>query len=218
MKKVLFCALTALALQACNLKQTHQQKLPILGNRNPVTKTVNGKTVTDTAYQTIPAFRYVNQYGDSITNKSLDGDIYVADFFFTSCPSICPTMHRNMLKVYNTFKDDGDFKIISYSIDPKHDSVAVLKKYADGLGITGKTWWLLQGKKDATYQLAQSYLARAGEDKNAAGGYVHDGYFVLIDKQKHIRGAYDGTVAEQVDHLIADIKLLKQEPEQTIAQ
>lgn len=219
MKKSALYLLASLSVfTACTQAPADKKVLPILGNRTPVTKTVNGKTVTDTAYVTIPAFKFVNQYGDSITNKSLDGDIYVADFFFTSCPSICPVMHRNMLKVYNEFKNTGDFKIISHSIDPKHDSVPVLKKYADALGVTGKTWWFLQGNKDETYQLAQSYLSRAGEDPSAAGGYIHDGYFILIDKQKHIRGAYDGTQPEQVDKLIADIKTLKQEPDQIIAQ
>ncbi len=79
--------------------------------------------------------------------KVFDGNIYVADFFFTTCPSICPIMHRNMLSVYKAFKSTGDFKIISYTIDPKHDSVPVLKKYADKLGVTGNTWWFLQGRK-----------------------------------------------------------------------
>jgi protein SCO1/2 len=220
MKRIFAFACAAIALQtACNLKQTNQQKLPILGNRTSVTKTVDGKTVTDTTYQTIPPFKFINQYGDSINNKSLDGKIYVADFFFTTCPSICPVMHRNMLKVYNAFKNDGDFKIISYSIDPRHDSVAVLKKYADGLGISGNTWWLLQGSKDETYQLAKSYLMGVAETKGENGGYTHDGYFILIDKQKHIRGSvYNGTNPDDVDKLIADIKTLKQEPEQTIAQ
>src|SRR5882757_1440306 len=116
---------------ACSPNSTDKKALPIYGNREPVTKMVNGKQVTDTIYQTIPPFKFVNQYGDSISNKSLNGNIYVVDFFFTTCPSICPVMHRNMLTVYNKFKDAPNFKIISHSIDPKYDSVAVMKKYAD---------------------------------------------------------------------------------------
>jgi protein SCO1/2 len=218
MKKQLgILAVIGLSLSACHLGQ--HKALPILGNRNTVTKTVNGKTVTDTVYQTIPAFRFVNQYGDSITNKNLDGKIYVADFFFTSCPSICPVMHRNMLSVYKEFKGESNFRIVSYSIDPKYDSVAVLKKYADKLGISGNTWLFLQGKKDQTYQLADSYLvSRPKEDSTVAGGLVHDGYFILIDKQKRIRGAYDGTQPDQVSKLIADIKELETEPDQTLVQ
>ncbi|GAB3925538.1 hypothetical protein GCM10028827_15010 [Mucilaginibacter myungsuensis] len=193
-------------------------RLPILGHRDAETKTVDGKEVTDTVYQTIPPFKFVNQYGDSITDNNLKGKIYVADFFFTSCPSICPTMHRNMLNVYNAYKADDNFKILSYSIDPKYDSVPVLKKYADKLGISGQSWWLLQSGKDETYKLATSYLTSVAEDASVPGGHVHDGWFILIDKQKHIRGTYDGTVTTEVTKLIADIKTLQAEPEQRVAQ
>jgi len=188
--------------------------LPIYGNRQPVTKTVNGQTVTDTVYQTIPVFKFINQYGDSISNKSLDGKIYVADFFFTTCPSICPIMHRNMLDVYNTFKNIPDFKIISHTIDPKHDSVPVLKQYADKLGVTGNTWWFLQGKKEDTYKLSESYLVRKPQE-DAKQVFIHDGSFLLIDKQKRVRGAYDGTDPKQVSQLIADIKILQAESDGT---
>jgi protein SCO1/2 len=191
--------------------------LPILGRKQAVTKTVDGKTTTDTVYQTIPAFKYINQYGDSITDKRLDGNIYVADFFFTTCPSICPVMHRNMLNIYNAFKDSTGFKIISYSIDPQHDSVPVLKKYADKLGIAGNTWWLLQGTKNETYQLAKNYLVSV-QEKNPAGEYIHDGYFILIDKEKRIRGTYEGTDPKEVNRLIDDIKTLKAEPGETKVQ
>jgi protein SCO1/2 len=216
MKKLLGAVAIILLWNACKFNETNKT-LPIYGNRSPVTKTVDGKTVTDTIYQTIPKFSTVNQYGDSISNKKLDGNIYVADFFFTTCPSICPVMHRNMLNVYNEFKNAGDFKIISYTIDPKHDSVNVLKKYADNLGITGNTWWFLQGKKEDIYKLSESYLVRRPEE-DAKQLFIHDGYFILIDKQKRIRGTYDGTVPEQVTQLIADIKTLRTEPDQTIAQ
>jgi len=209
MKYLIWALGGILILSACS--NSSKRTLPILGHREPVTKTVNGKTVTDTVYQTIPKFKFVNQYGDSISNKTLDGDIYVADFFFTSCPNICPIMHRNMLDVYHTFKGVGDFKIISYTIDPKHDSVAVLKKYADKLGVTGKSWWFLQGKKEDTYQLAQSYMVSAQEG-------VHDGFFILIDKQKRIRGSYQGTDPAEVKKLIEDIKILRSEPDQSIVQ
>jgi protein SCO1/2 len=218
MRLLIVSIFSLLAWGACTPNNKSNSILPIYGNREPVTKTVNGKTVTDTLYQTIPDFEFVNQYGKQINRKSLDGSIYVADFFFTSCPSICPIMHRNMLNVYNEFKNNGNVKIISHSIDPGHDSVAVLKKYADNLGISGDNWWLLQGDKEATYKLAESYLTAVKEDKSAPGGFVHAGYFILIDKQKRIRGTYDGTNADEVTKLIADIKTLQAEPENTIAQ
>lgn len=217
-KIFLVAAAVILAWTGCTSSTKQSATLPIYGNREPITKTVNGKTVTDTVYQTIPAFQFVNQYGKTITNKTLDGNIYVADFFFTSCPSICPVMHRNMLNVYNAFKDGNNVKILSYSIDPKHDSVNVLKKYAENLGISGNTWWLLQGNKEETYKLANSYLVAVKENSNTPGGYIHSGYFVLIDKQKRIRGTYDGTNADDVNKLIGDIKTLQAEPSESIAQ
>jgi len=219
MKKLTGAILIILLYTACKFTTADQPKLPIFGNRDAVTKMVNGKEVTDTVYQTIPDFKFVNQYGDSITNKSLNGYVYVADFFFTTCPSICPIMHRNMLNVYKEYKSVSDFKIISHSIDPKHDSVAVLKKYADKLGIKGNSWWLLQGKKEETYQLGEkSYLVSVKEDSGTPGGYVHQGWFVLVDKQKRVRGYYDGTDEKQVTKLIGDIKILLAETNTTIAQ
>ncbi|WP_374948181.1 SCO family protein [Mucilaginibacter sp.] len=216
-KIILFISLAAFT--ACKFNASETAKLPIYGNRDTVSKMVNGKLVVDSVYTTIPDFKFVNQYGDSVTGKSLDGYVYVADFFFTTCPSICPIMHRNMLKVYNDFKSVSDFKIISHTIDPKHDSVAVLKKYADKMGISGGSWWLLQGKKEDTYQLGEkSYLVAVKEDSGTPGGYVHQGWFVLIDKQKRIRGYYDGTDEKQVDKLRADIKTLLAETNTTIAQ
>ncbi|MDB5007597.1 MAG: hypothetical protein JWP45_1990 [Mucilaginibacter sp.] len=212
MKKLLTAIAIILVWSACKFN-SNDKKLPIYGNRQAVTKVVKGQNVTDTVYQTIPSFKFINQYGDSISDKQLAGKIYVADFFFTSCPSICPIMQRNMLNVYNTYKNTGDVNILSFTIDPKYDSVKVLKKYADKLGVTGKMWWFLQGKKDATYTLAEkSYLVAVSKDTTVPGGYVHQGYFVLIDKQKRIRGSYDGTSPEQVTQLIDDIKTLKTEP------
>lgn len=217
MRKLAAALLIALIYSAC--KNTEQATLPIMGERSTVTKTVNGKEVVDTVYKTIPPFKFVNQYGDTITENSLKGDIYVADFFFTTCPSICPIMHRNMLKVYDEFKKESDFKIISHTIDPKHDSVKVLKAYADKLGISGQSWWLLQGKKEDTYQLGEKqYLVAVKQDNGTPGGFVHQGWFVLVDKQRRIRGYYDGTQDKEVAKMIADIKTLRAEANPQIAQ
>jgi protein SCO1/2 len=212
MRKLIVAAVVILMWTACKFNDD-VKRLPITGNRDVSTKIVNGQTVTDTIYHTIPEFKTVNQYGDSIKSINLDDNIYVADFFFTTCPSICPTMHRNMLRVYEEFKDVPDLKIISYTIDPKHDSVAVLKSYADKMGLEGNRWWLLQGKKEEIYKLASSYLVTTPAE-DAKEKFIHDGYFILVDKQKRIRGQYDGTQPDSVAKLIADIKLLKAEPEQ----
>jgi len=212
MRKLISAAAIILLWGACKFND-EITRLPIAGNRDVATKVVNGQTVTDTVYQTIPDFKTVNQYGDSIKSVNLDDNIYVADFFFTTCPSICPVMHRNMLKVYEEFKDMPDLKIVSYTIDPKHDSVAVLKKYADKLGIEGNRWWFLQGKKEDIYKLSSNYLVTFPVE-DAKEKFIHDGFFILIDKQKRIRGQYDGTQPDSVQKLINDIKILKAEPEQ----
>lgn len=216
MKKLIGAAAIIMAIiilySACKFNGD-APSLPIYGERETITKTVNGAAITDTIYHTIPDFSFVNQYGDSVTNKSLDGNIYVADFFFTTCPSICPTMHRNMLTVYNEFKNTPDLKIISFTIDPKHDSVTVLKTYADKLGIAGNSWFFLQGQKESTYQLSKSFLV-AMPQEDAKEKFTHDGYFILVDKQKRVRGSYDGTDPKQVEKLIADIKILKADPDQ----
>ncbi len=201
-------ALIFLAFIIISCKE-QKKRLPILGERNPVTKTVNGKQVTDTVYHTIPAFSYINQDSVAINNKSLDGKIYIADFFFTSCPSICPIMKKQMLRVYNEFKGNNEVSFLSHSIDPKHDTIPVLKKYAEKLGVDAKQWHFLYGNKDSVYKIAEkSYMSSVFEDKKAPGGYVHSGYFILVDKEKRIRGAYDGTNEEQVSQLIEDIPVL----------
>lgn len=199
-----------LLLGSCN--SGNGKKLPILGNREAVQKVVNGKTVTDTIYQTIPSFSFINQDGAVVTDKDFDGKIYVADFFFTSCPSICPVMHRNMLKVYDKFKGNPQVKIASHTIDYKHDTPPVLKDYANKLGVEGDQWEFLRGSRDSVYTLAErNYLVAVSEDKNAAGGYVHQGWFILVDKEKRLRGAYDGTQTDQVEKMIADMGTLLDE-------
>ena len=213
MKKLIGAAAIIILYSACKFNGDASKSLPIYGERETAVKTVNGQEVTDTIYHTIPYFSLINQYGDSVSNKSLNGKIYVADFFFTTCPSICPIMHRNMLTVYNEFKNTPDVKIISFTIDPKHDTVAVLKTYADKLGIAGDNWLLLHGQKEKTYQLSKSFLVTTPKD-DAKEKYIHDGYFILVDKQKRVRGMYDGTDPKKVEQLIADIKILKAEPDQ----
>src|SRR6201986_4608612 len=124
MRKIAIAILLLTCFAAC---KPVKKKIPqISEKKKAVIKTVNGKQVTDTVYQTIPDFTFVNQYGDSTGGKQLKNKIYVADFFFTSCPSICPIMERNMLNVYNAYKDSVDIKIVSFTIDPRHDTVPVL--------------------------------------------------------------------------------------------
>jgi len=211
MKKLIWPIVALLALASCNNK-VKETKLPIYGNRQPITKTVNGNQVTDTIYATIPPFSFMDQNRETITEKNLDGKIYVADFFFTSCPSICPVMQRNMLSVAKAYQGKQDFKLVSFTIDPRHDTIPVLKEYAEKLGAKANQWYFLLGKKEDVYQLAEkNYLVSVSEDNRAPGGYVHQGWLVLVDKKGRVRGAYDGTDKKQVDQLIVDVKVLMDE-------
>jgi len=184
-------------------------KLPILGQREAITKVVNGKSVTDSVYHTIPDFAFISQYGDTVTAKTLDNKIYVADFFFTNCPTICPKMKVQLKRVYEKYKGNPALMLLSHSIDPAHDSVAVLKEFADNLGITGRQWLFVTGDREKIYDIGQnSYMVTAQADVTAPGGVVHSGAFILVDKARHIRGIYDGTTEEGVDKLMADIDRL----------
>ncbi|MGQ7856166.1 SCO family protein [Pedobacter sp. WC2501] len=187
-----------------------ERKLPFYGERHAETvKDAAGVEKIDTVYQTIPAWSFLNQDSVVTTNKSTDGKVYVADFFFTSCTTICPTMHRNLMTVYNDFKTNPDVMFISHTIDFKYDKPHVLKKYAQKLGVDGPKWQFLYGTKDSVYTLAEkNYLVAVGEDSTAKDGYIHQGYLVLIDKDRRIRGAYDGTKEDQVEQLKKDIPVL----------
>lgn len=209
MKKIksqLIILVVSLFMIACNDAKT----LPIYGEREAViTKDKAGVERIDTLYQTIPAFKFLNQDSTYITQDTFKGKIYVADFFFTSCTTICPTMHRNLKTVYEDFKDNPDVMFLSHTIDFKYDKPSVLKKYAEKLGIQGGKWQFAYGNKEEVYHLAEkSYLTVVQEDSTARDGYIHQGWFVLIDKQKRMRGAYDGTKTEQVEQLKKDMAIL----------
>ncbi|SMG28323.1 SCO family protein [Sphingobacterium psychroaquaticum] len=187
------------------------KKLPYIGEPDIEEKIVDGKTITDTIYHRIPSFSFLNQDSVLLTEKAFDNKVYIANFFFTHCPSICPTMQRNLLKVYEKYKGDDRVSFLSHSIDFKFDSPSVLKAYAQKLGVTNEQWQFVTGSKKDIYGLADQYLVYTREDASVPGGYDHQGYLVLVDKDKHIRGAYDGTNEEQVAQLFTDLEILLQE-------
>lgn len=174
---------------------------------------MDGKTIIDTVYQTIPPFSYLNQDSVFVSDKDFDNKIYIADFFFTSCNTICPVMHRNMLKVYEKYKVNPNVKILSHSIDIKYDVPSRLKSYASKLGVSSDKWAFVHGSRDSIFNIAaKSYLVAAYEDKADPQGLVHQGWFVLVDTKKQLRAAYDGTNEEQVKQMMLDIdKLLEEE-------
>ncbi|HWV75230.1 MAG TPA: SCO family protein [Pseudosphingobacterium sp.] len=208
MKRYPSLFLALLFLIACS---QGNKKLPILGEREPISKEIGGKMVSDTVYQTIPPFSFINQDSSIITNKTFDNSIYVADFFFTSCPSICPIMSKNLLKVLDKYKGNKEVKILSHSIDTKYDTPWVLKKYATKLGVEGDQWQFVHGSQESIYGIADKYMVYAKENSSAPGGFEHQGWLILIDKEKRIRGAYDGTNDEQVSQLMSDMDILLKE-------
>ncbi len=157
-------------------------------------------------------YTFTDQEGQDISQQLFDGKIYVADFFFTSCPTICPIMKTQMLRVYEAFKDRNDVLLLSHTIDPVHDTVAVLHDYAQRLEVSASGWHMVTGPKEQIYETALLYGLGAAEDKNAPGGFIHSGSFCLVDRKSRIRGYYKGTEKEAVDRLIKDIRFLLDEP------
>ncbi|SMG40460.1 protein SCO1/2 [Marivirga sericea] len=213
LKSTFLFTLITLTLAACGLENQKNKKaeFPILGRKQYVEKIVDGKTVTDTVDHRIPDYKLVNQDSNWVTPETFEGQVYVADFFFTSCPTICPTMKKQMLRVYESYKDNDEVAIISHTIDPEYDTVALLRDFAAKLDVKTPKWHFVTGEKEAIYELGQKgYMVTAMEDENEVGGFLHSGAFVLVDKERKIRGVYDGTRAEEVDKLITDIELLLQ--------
>ena len=184
-------------------------ELPILGRNKIISKKVNGILTKDTIPHRIADFAFVNQNGVLVTNSSFKNKIYVADFFFINCPSICPEMSKQMYRVYEKFLENDQVSLLSHTIDPEYDTVAALANYARLLGVNSKKWQFVTGDKEQIYDIGEtSYMVVANEDENAPGGFIHSGAFLLIDKERQVRGVYDGTVTSQVDLLIKDINKL----------
>ena len=184
----------ALLLFACGGKKTSEvyepKEIPVMGA------------------EPIAPFGFINQNGDTVTDAAVNGKIWVADFFFTSCPTICPKMKTEMLRVWESFKAENRVQILSHTIDPEYDTQEVLKDFADRLEINGNRWHFLTGSKDSIYAMAERYMISAEEDPSAPGGFVHSGAFVLLDGERRIRGYYDGTNPQAVDTLMADMRFL----------
>lgn len=177
-----------------------------------------GETVMDTSYYTVPDWSFTTQYDTALTADDLEGDIYLVNFFFTSCPSVCPAMNFNVKQVQDRFKGYEDFKIVSFSVDPEHDTVEVLQDYAREIGAMDGRWFFLTGDREEIYKTAQSYFASAMEDSLAPGGFLHSENLVLVDwagrirsgrdDQGNLRGVYSGTSVDEVNELKSDIKVL----------
>ena len=199
---------------ACTEPPKQAAKLPIMGERDVRPRADGGPA--DTVFATVPRFRLVNQAGQVITNQTFAGRAYVADFFFATCPGICPKMQGELLKVYTKYARDPRVVFLSHTIDPAHDTIPVLKDYAQRLGVTEAARWHFattgaHGEptaKDTVFQLAKAYFTAALPDKQAPGGFAHNGTFALVDDQGHIRGLYDSLNAKEVARLFVELPVL----------
>lgn len=161
-------------------------------------------------YHTIADFSLTNQNGQQITQDNYKNKIYVADFFFTTCPTICPIMTKNMADIQGRIMDDNEVLLLSHSVTPEIDSVAQLKKYALEKGVDDRKWNLVTGDKKQIYQLARkSYLAVTNDGDGGPYDMIHTENFILVDKERRIRGFYDGTKQEDIEKLMKDIDVLK---------
>jgi protein SCO1/2 len=186
------------------------------GNIRMQTVEVDGKRITDTAFHQIAPFTLTNQQNQLVGSGTVKGKIHVADFFFARCPGICPKMSSQLQRVQDTFMEDPEVLILSFSVDPEHDSVEALHQYAEQYGVKPDKWHLLTGDKATIYQLAKtSYFVTAKEDNMRSADledqFVHTDKFVLVDPKGVIRGFYNGTDPEEVDKLILEIKILQYE-------
>lgn len=183
--------------------------LPYYGMKIPTTKVVDGKEVVDTIYHQVPPFEFVNQLGDTITDKTFENKIYVANFFFTTCPTICPKMNAQMLRAQQKLSDFKQVMFLSHTVDPETDDVETLFEYSKLVHADNERWHLVTGDKQKIYeQGVKGYLVSTQEDALAPGGFLHSELLILIDQNRNIRGFYDGTSVVEVNRLIDEVKVL----------
>lgn len=196
---VLYLTLVVLATAACNDSQSHEaHTLPIIGEVD----VVDG----DTVYHTVGDWAFYRQDSALVTEDMLQGTGYVADFFFTACPTICPRVTNNMLTVRERLQGITPIKLVSFTVDPKRDSVRWLRTYSENLGVENvDDWWFLTGDKFELFDIADDYFSIAIENPDAPGGYDHSGRILFVDEKGRIRAYADGTDEEDVAHLIEDI-------------
>lgn len=182
-----------------------------------ISKVENGKSVTDTVWHQVANITLVNQLGDTVSLDDIKGSIIIANYFFTRCPSICPTLTKNMKELQDAMKmkdlrkkiDSSFVRFISFSVDPERDSAQALKKYADRYGINHDTWWMLTGPKKTIYDYAFNELKLGLQDgEGIDSNFIHTEKFVLIDRSRVVRGYYNGLDSASMSKLAEDITLL----------
>lgn len=187
-----------------------ERRLPIYQPSMVNPELVDSTLVYVKKYHSIADFKLINQNGDTITQADYADKIYIADFFFTTCPTICPVMTANMADIQKVIETDDEVMLLSHSVTPEIDSVPQLKKYAVEKGVIDAKWNLLTGDKRQIYELARkSYLAVLDDGDGGPYDMIHTENFILVDKERRIRGFYDGTSNEAIEQLLEDLKVLK---------
>lgn len=222
MKKVILLALILIVPSVGYLLlqtgKNNYKTLEIYGPKEPVLETVNGKSVTDTLYHTVKGFSLFDTDSNLVTEKITEGKIYVVDFFFSTCKTICPKMSNQLMRVQHNFRDDPDVAILSFTVDPQNDTPSRLREYAKKHKAIAGKWYFLTGPKEQIYELARnSYFLNAVEAEGGPDAFIHSEQFLLIDKEKRIRGMYNGTDHFEVKKLIEDIGALRFEYEQAVS-
>lgn len=218
--KIVYVFFLLLGIFACG-EAKKERVLPYIGHYDISYKMVDGKEVEDTIYPKIPTFSYLNQDSVMIHSKQMRNKVWIANFFFTSCPTICPKMTSQMKRLSVLTQDlTKEVQFMSFSIDPTRDTPARLRQYVKKFGIKATNWHFFTGDEAATHELGdQHFLVNAHPDMGSEGGYAHSEAFVLVDKEGYIRGMYNGTDTKQVDLLQKDLrKLLKYEYELDIRE
>ena len=187
-----------------------EKRLPVYQPSMVNPELVDSTLVYVKKYHSIADFKLINQNGDTISQADYADKIYIADFFFTSCPTICPVMTANMADIQQIIKGDDEVMLLSHSVTPEIDSVPQLKRYALEKGVIDAKWNLVTGDKKQIYELARkSYLAVLTDGDGGPYDMIHTENFILVDKERRIRGFYDGTSSEEVAQLLEDLKVLK---------
>jgi protein SCO1 len=211
MKEIAWLLPVLLIAFSCGSKKEKKPRaLPFAGNYDIVTYEEDGEMFVDTVYPKIPAFSYLNQDSVMIPSESMKGKVWIANFFFTSCPSICPPMISQMKRLNIMTEDIGQYlQFMSFSIDPNHDKPHVLKSYIRDNGIKAKNWQFFTGNEAETHRLGvEHFMVHAEQSDVAPGGFAHSEGVVLVDREGYVRGIYLGTQTKEIDRLGADIRKL----------
>lgn len=196
--------------------QPKEKPLPIINPVDVEPEMVDTDLLRIGRGHTIGDFSFRNQENKTISQKDVKGKVFVVEYFFTTCGTICPIMNSQMQRVQEAYADEADFRILSFTVDPEVDDVPRMKAYADGHGANSHSWWFLTGDKEQLYHLARTSFfvlkpAEANNKGDVGSDFIHTNNFVLVDRQMRIRGYYDGTSETEVDQLIQDAKKLLEE-------